>query len=67
MVTELFTVDGEIWARCADGTIRKRRKFYLNSTDEKPTDGVKDVDSCYEKDTGKLFLYDEDTGTWMEQ
>ncbi len=67
MVTELFTVDGEVWCRYADGEIRKRRKLYCKSTDTKPTQGMRNIDSLSEFDTGKYFLFDEDTQAWVEQ
>jgi hypothetical protein len=67
MVTELFMVDGETRAYCPDGDIRKRRKFYGKSTDTKPTEGVRNVDTFYEMDTGDLYLFDEDSGSWLKQ
>lgn len=36
------------------------------STDPKPTDS-KNADAFLEMDTGKVFLFDEDNATWIEQ
>lgn len=38
---------------------------YLKSTDAKPTN-VCNASRCYEMDTGKLFLFDAETKTWLE-
>ena len=60
-VTEKFTSGG-----CA---------MYGLSTDEKPTvlqtvsgnQEVPNASTFYEMDTGKLFMYDTDSNTWLEQ
>lgn len=39
--------------------------FAGNSTDTKPTTGIITGSTFVEVDTGKTYLYDEDTGTWI--
>lgn len=41
--------------------------FYGKSTDEKPTDKVTNGDIFYEFDTQKVYMFDEETKTWIEQ
>ena len=41
-------------------------KFFLNSTDTKPADGIATGAVCVEVDTGKSFVFDEDTGIYTE-
>lgn len=49
--------------------------MYGLSTDEKPTvlqtvsgnQEVPNASTFYEMDTGKLFMYDTDSNTWLEQ
>lgn len=36
------------------------------STDTKPTDGIANGSACVEMDTGKIYLFDEDGGAWVE-
>lgn len=36
------------------------------STDNKPTTGIANSSSILEMDTGKVFFFDEETGTWGE-
>ena len=36
------------------------------STDEKPISNVPNGSTCFEVDTGKLFIYDKDAGQWNE-
>lgn len=36
------------------------------STDTKPTD-AKNADAFLEMNTGKVFIFDEDNATWIEQ
>ena len=42
-----------------------RIDFVLLSTDTKPTAEIKDGSTCYEVNTGKLFIFYK--GTWYEQ
>lgn len=44
-----------------------RGEFYGKSVDVKPKEGVKNADIFYEMDTKKAFLFDEETGSWLEQ
>lgn len=44
-----------------------RGEFYGKAGDVKPTEGVKNADIFYEMDTKKGYLFDEETGTWLEQ
>ena len=37
------------------------------STDVKPTENVPDNQPLIEKDTGKIFLFDEEDKKWYEQ
>ena len=41
-------------------------EFYGTSNDTKPTTGYATGSSFVEVDTGKLFLYDEESGDWTE-
>lgn len=36
------------------------------STDEKPTENIATGSSFIEVDTGKVYMYDEESGTWYE-
>jgi len=42
-------------------------KFFGLSGDTKPTVGVSNGSSYQEIDTGKVFLFDEEDGSWIEQ
>lgn len=42
-------------------------EFYGKSTDEKPIENVENGSSFYEIDTQKVFIFDEETQTWIEQ
>ena len=47
---------------------RQCTEFYGKSTDDKAgAEGARNSDVFYEMDTGKMFMYDEDTGSWLEQ
>lgn len=37
------------------------------STDEKPNYGMENGQQFYEMDTGKVYMYDAETKTWLEQ
>lgn len=41
-------------------------QVYLLSKDEKPI-GVKNGSVCYEIDTKKIFMFDEENKEWIEQ
>ena len=47
--------------------VRRVVEYYGKSADEKPVAGVKNGDIFCEMDTGKVFLFDEDTSAWLEQ
>lgn len=42
-------------------------EYYGKSTDEKPTEDVQNGSTFYEIDTQKVFMFDEETATWIEQ
>lgn len=42
-------------------------EFYGKSDDEKPTENVGNGDSFYEMDTKAVYMYDEETSTWLKQ
>lgn len=68
MRTEIVkSADGNQYCIHEDGTGHRRRRITLKSTDEKPIEGMRNTDLCYEMDTGKVFEFDEDTKTWIEQ
>ena len=50
----------------ADGSIGRKVELYGKSTDEKPTN-VPNSTPFYEMDTGKVFMYDGETCSWVEQ
>lgn len=52
----------------ADGsvTVLNVSEVWCNSLDTKPTN-VPDGSIAVEKDTGKVFFFDEDSGDWVEQ
>lgn len=37
------------------------------STDTKPTAGIATGSVCIEADTGNVFIFDEESGDWVEQ
>ena len=48
-------------------TLEKQATYFGKSTDKKPTEQVNNADMFYEIDTKKVFLFDEDGKTWIEQ
>lgn len=40
---------------------------YFKSTDEKITTNIPNATPGYEMDTGKLYMFDLDSKTWLEQ
>lgn len=40
---------------------------YCKSTDVKPTEGIANATCLYEMDTKKIYMFDADTKTWIEQ
>lgn len=45
----------------------RNNEFYGKSTDTKPTKNVSNGDIFYEMDTSTVYMYDEQTSTWLEQ
>ena len=41
-------------------------EYACKSTDTKETTGITNGSSCIEMDTGKVFMFDQDTSTWYE-
>ena len=67
MVTKIITLyGGKFAANKLNNPVRPVAEFFGLSTDTKPTN-AKDADIFYEKDTQKVFLFDEDNQTWLEQ
>ena len=48
------------------GEMLQMVEIFCNSTDTKPTEGLTNGSTCVEVDTGKLFLFDEKDGDWVE-
>lgn len=67
MFTKIVKINGDDFC-CVDGKKTSRRaEYYGLSTDTKPVDGVKNADIFYEMDTKKVFMFDEQNKTWLEQ
>lgn len=45
--------------------LKYRLDFVILSTEDKPTEGIENGSTCYEVDTGVLYIYYK--GTWYEQ
>lgn len=56
MITKIAKVGGNGYA-----------EFYGLSTDTKPTKDVRNGSVFYEMDTVKVFMFDEQNKTWLEQ
>jgi hypothetical protein len=67
MITIATKIEGEDYVVVPGGDLRRRGEFYGKSTDTKPVDGVNNADIFYEMDTKRVFLFDEDGKTWIEQ
>ena len=67
MITNVIQIDGSEHAIKQNGDVRKVVTAYGKSTDAKPTGGYLNGDRFYEMDTKKVFMFDEDTHTWLEQ
>ncbi len=65
MVTKTIKVKGGEYAIEPDGRIRPVATHYGMAADPKPIEGVNDADRYMEKDTGNLFLFDEDGKQWL--
>lgn len=49
-----------------DGSMGLRIDGHCLSTDEKPTDNIANGSKLIEIDTGDIYLFDEDSETWVE-
>ena len=67
MITRVIQVDCEDYSILPGGVLKRRGEFYGKSTDTKPVDDVNNADIFYEMDTQKVFLFDEEKKTWIEQ
>ena len=65
MITKTITVKGGEFAVEPDGRLRPIETYYGMSADPKPIDMVKDADRYLEKDTKKLFIFDEGGKQWL--
>lgn len=66
MITRFIEIDGVPYG-CNGETKTKRGEYFGKSSDVKPVDGVANADIFYEMDTKKCYLFDGDTGAWIEQ
>lgn len=64
MISTTITIKGGEYAIEPDGRIRAVQTLYGLSTDEKPTEGVRDADRFFEKDTAEVYIYDEENKKW---
>lgn len=68
MITKLYNSHGAAVAVYPNVSLhRTRLEFYGKSTDEKPTEDVRNADVFYEMDTTDVYLFDEETKTWLKQ
>ena len=65
MITKTITVKGGEFAVEPDGRLRPIETYYGMSTDTKPVECVGDADRYLEKDTKKLFIFDEGGKQWL--
>lgn len=51
-----------------DGTLTRKTmaNFFGASTDSKPTENIVNGSAFLEVNTGKIFLFNESTSTWVE-
>lgn len=67
MITKIVEIDGETYCIRPNGDVSKRIEYYCKEADVKPVDGAKNADILYEIDSGKVYLFDEESQTWIEQ
>lgn len=67
MITRVIKIDGDNHGFHQNGDIYKMADYFGKSTDTKPTEGVNNAECFYEMDTKKIFMFDKDTTTWLEQ
>ena len=66
MITKIIKIRGEEYRVCANGDVERVVEYEGKSTDVKPADAA-NADRLVEMDTGMVFLFDEDSKTWLEQ
>ena len=67
--TKTITINGDEYvADDHNFATHKVVTYYGNSGRPKPTyeDGARDADRLMETDTGKVYVFDEDTKSWTE-
>lgn len=67
--TKVMEIGGNEWVVDANNNpVRRVATYYGNSGRVKPTyeDGARDADRLMETDTGKVYVFDEDTKAWAE-
>jgi hypothetical protein len=64
-----YQKDGTEYMLLPDGTERKVYTYNLKSTEPKPklAEGARTPDRCYEYDTQKVYIFDEDINDWILQ
>ena len=67
--TKVMEIGGNEWVVDANNNpVRRVATYYGNSGRPKPTyeEGARDADRLMETDTGKAYVFDEDTKAWAE-
>lgn len=67
--TRTLEIGGNEWVVDQSGrTVRKVATYYGTSKRSKPTyeEGAREPDRLMETDTGKVFIFDEETKEWNE-
>lgn len=67
MITKVIQIDGSEHEILANGDVCKLVTYYGKSTDVKPIEGVNNAERFYEMDTRAVFMFDEDSKTWLAQ
>ena len=67
MITNVIQIEGTEYAIKPDGDLRKIVTCYGKSTDVKPVGDMHNADRFYEMDTKKVYIFDGDSNTWVEQ
>lgn len=65
MVTKFLDINGS--AIVPSEGYRRQATIYGLSKDTKPTENVKNADIFYEMDTKKVFLFNQESKTWLAQ
>ena len=66
-VSKIITIDGTQYTVLDHDIKSLHPEYYGLSTDTKPTTGVENASVFYEMDTQKVFMFDEDSASWLEQ